>query len=66
MKKMPQLDYAIKDAAVQAKSNNIPIRPLYRVFVALGDMNEKMLQHDGAITDAAVQTKSNTIPIGPL
>ena len=45
-----QHDYAIKDFAVQAKSNNIPIGPLYRVVVAVGNMNEKMLQHDYAIT----------------
>ena len=59
---MLQHDGAVKDAAVQSKSNNIPVGPLYRVVVALGNM-KKMHQHDGAVKDAAVQFKSNNIPI---
>ena len=62
---MLQHDYAIKDVAVQAKSNNIPIGPHYGAVVALGNMNEKMPQHY-AIKDVAVQPKSNNIPIRPL
>ena len=60
-KKMLPHDGAIKDAAVQVKSNAIPEGPLYRVVLALGNRNEKCFS-----MIMLLKTKSNNISIEPI